>query len=159
MKCSLDISNFLEEICSLSHSHCFFRLVFCFLVFFCIVHLRRLSYLSLLFSGTLHSVGYIFSFIPCLSHLFFLQVFVKPPQTTTLPSCISFPLKWFWSLSPVLCSAAQLCPTLWDAMDCIHQDILSLELFRQEYWSGLPFPFPRHESKKWKWSCSVMSDS
>ena len=27
----------------------------------CIVHLKRLYYLSLLFSGTLHSIGYIFS--------------------------------------------------------------------------------------------------
>ena len=30
---------------------------------------------------------------------------------------------------------------------------------RQEHWSGLPFPSPMHESEKWKWSCSVMSDS
>ena len=30
---------------------------------------------------------------------------------------------------------------------------------RQEYWSGLPFPSPMHESEKWKWSCSVVSDS
>ena len=29
----------------------------------------------------------------------------------------------------------------------------------QEYWSGLPFPSPVHESEKWKWSCSVVSDS
>ena len=27
--------------------------------------------------------------------LFFSQLFVKPPQTTTLPSCISFSLGWF----------------------------------------------------------------
>ena len=25
-------------------------------------------------------------------------------------------------------------------------------------WSGLPFPSPMHESKKWKWSHSVLSD-
>ena len=30
---------------------------------------------------------------------------------------------------------------------------------RQEHWSGLPFPSPMHESGKWKWSRSVMSDS
>ena len=30
---------------------------------------------------------------------------------------------------------------------------------RQEHWSGLPFPSPMHKSEKWKWSCSVMSDS
>ena len=30
---------------------------------------------------------------------------------------------------------------------------------RQQYWSGVPFPSPMHESGKWKWSCSVVSDS
>ena len=35
---------------------------------------------------------------------------------------------------------------------------LSLGLSRQEHWSGLPFPSPMHESKRWKWSHSVMSD-
>ena len=30
---------------------------------------------------------------------------------------------------------------------------------RQERWSGLPFPSPVHESEKWKWSRSVVSDS
>ena len=53
-----------------------------------------------LFSGTLHSVGCIFSFLPCLSLLFFSQLFVKPPQTTLFPSCISFSLGWFWLLLP-----------------------------------------------------------
>ena len=36
-----------------------------FPLFLCIVHLRRPSYISLLFSGILHSVGYIFPFLPC----------------------------------------------------------------------------------------------
>ena len=35
----------------------------------------------------------------------------------------------------------------------------SMGFSRQEYWSGLPFPSPMHESEKWKWSCSVVSDS
>ena len=35
----------------------------------------------------------------------------------------------------------------------------SLGFSRQEYWSGLPFPSPVHESEKWKWSHSVVSDS
>ena len=39
-----------------------------------------------------------------------------------------------------------------------HQARLSLGFPRQEHWSGLPFPSPMHESEKWKWSCSVMSD-
>ena len=30
---------------------------------------------------------------------------------------------------------------------------------RQEHWSGLPLPSPVHESEKWKWSRSVVSDS
>ena len=35
----------------------------------------------------------------------------------------------------------------------------SLGFSRQEHWSGLPFPSPMHASEKWKWSCSVVSDS
>ena len=35
----------------------------------------------------------------------------------------------------------------------------SLGFSRQEHWSGLPFPSPVHESEKWKWSRSVVSDS
>ena len=34
----------------------------------------------------------------------------------------------------------------------------SLGFSRQEHWSGLPFPSPMHESEKWKWSRSVVSD-
>ena len=40
-----------------------------------------------------------------------------------------------------------------------HQAPLSMGFSRQEHWSGLPFPSPMHESEKWKWSRSVMSDS
>ena len=46
MKCSLGISNFLEEIPSLSP-------FYCFPLFLCIDHWGRLSYLLLLFFGTL----------------------------------------------------------------------------------------------------------
>ena len=81
----IGISSIIEEISDLSRS-IFFPL------FLCIIHLKRLSYLSLLFSGTLHSVKYIFPFLLFLSHLFFSQLFVRPPQTNTLPSCISFSL-------------------------------------------------------------------
>ena len=39
---------------------------------------------------------------------------------------------------------AQLCPTLSDPMDCIAcQAPPSMGFSRQEYWSGLPFPFLR----------------
>ena len=40
-----------------------------------------------------------------------------------------------------------------------HQAPLSLGFSRQEHWSGLTFPSPMHESEKWKWSRSVVSDS
>ena len=37
----------------------------------------------------------------------------------------------------------QLCPILFNPMDCVARQVsLSLEFFRQEYWSGLPFPSP-----------------
>ena len=39
------------------------------------------------------------------------------------------------------------------------QALPSLGFSRQEHWSGLPFPSPMHESEKWKWSRSVVSDS
>ena len=35
----------------------------------------------------------------------------------------------------------------------------SLGFSRQEHWSGLPFLSPMHESVKWKWSHSVVSNS
>ena len=41
-------------------------------------------------------------------------------------------------------SRVQLLATPWTAA---HQAPLSLEFSRQEYWSGLPFPSPRHESE------------
>ena len=73
-------------------------LILCFPLFLYSIHLRRPSYPSL-FSGTLHSVGYIFPFLTCLLLLFFPQLFVRPPQTTILP----FTWGWFWSSLPIQC--------------------------------------------------------
>ena len=39
-----------------------------------------------------------------------------------------------------------------------HQAPPSLGFSRQEHWSGLSFPSPMHESEKWKWSPSVISE-
>ena len=50
-------------------------------------------------------------------------------------------------------------PTLWDPIDGRPPGSPSLGFSRQEHWSGVPFPYPMHESEKWKWSRSVMSDS
>ena len=51
--------------------------------------LRKLSYLSLLFFGNLHSDGYIFLFLLCLLLLFFSLLYVRHPQKAILPFCIS----------------------------------------------------------------------
>ena len=53
-------------------------------------------------------------------------------------------------------SRVRLCATPWTAA---YQASPSLGFSRQEHWSGLPFPSPMHESGKWKWSRSVVSDS
>ena len=42
-------------------------------------------------------------FLLCLLRLFFSQLFVRPPQTTTLSSCVCFSWGWFWSLPLVQC--------------------------------------------------------
>ena len=53
-------------------------------------------------------------------------------------------------------SCVRLCATPETAA---HQVSPSLGFSRQEHWSGLPFPSPMHESEKWKWNRSVVSDS
>ena len=54
---------------------------------------------------------------------------------------------------------AQSCPTLATPWTAAFQAPPSMGFSRQKYWSGVPFPSPMHESEKWTWSCSVMSDS
>ena len=71
----------------------------------CTDHWGRLSYISVLLFGTLHSNG--ISFL--LSFAFhFSQLFVRPPQTTILLFCTSFSWGWSWSLSPVQCHETPL---------------------------------------------------
>ena len=53
-------------------------------------------------------------------------------------------------------NCVQLCAV---PLTAAHQAPRSLGFSRQEHWSGLPFSSPIHESEKWKWSCSVVSDS
>ena len=50
-------------------------------------------------------------------------------------------LKW-WLHACVHAKSLQSCPTFFDPMDCSPPAPLSMGLSRQEYWSGLPFPFP-----------------
>ena len=93
VQCSLGVSNFLEEICSLSHS-------IAFLYFFALSSEEVFFYLPLLYFGTLHSNGFIFAFLLCFLLLVFSQLFVSPPQTAILPFCISFLGVWF-SYGPI----------------------------------------------------------
>ena len=53
----------------------------------------------------------------------------------------------------------QSCPTLCDPIEGSPPGSPVPGFSRQEHWSGLPFPSPMHESEKWKWSRSVVSDS
>ena len=53
-------------------------------------------------------------------------------------------------------SRVRLCVTPYTAD---HQAPPSLGFSKQEHWSGFPFPSPMHESKKWKGSHWVMSNS
>ena len=82
--------------------------------------------------------------------------------------CLSGPLVLVFSAAAAAAAAKllQSCPTLCSPMDgsppgstVAHQDPPSPGFSRQEHWSGLPFPSPMHESERWKWSHSVVSDS
>ena len=69
---------------------------------------------------------------------------------------ISFPNAWKRKVKVKSLSRVRLFTTPWTAA---YQAPLSMGFSRQEYWSGLPFPPPMHESEKSKWSHSVVSDS
>ena len=97
MKCSPGISNFLEEISSLSHSVVslyFFALIAeegflispCYSLELCIQ--MGVSFLI---------------YLLCLLLFFFSQLFVRPPQMAILPFGISFSWGWFRSPPPVQC--------------------------------------------------------
>ena len=68
---------------------------------------------------------------------------------------------WIYTHAHILLLLSHLSPVRLCATPetAAHQAPPSLGFSRQEHWSGLPFPSPMHESEKWKWSCSVMSDS
>ena len=93
MKCFLCISDFLEEISSLSNSTVFFLILvftlFCFTILYSIVFcyflhcsLRKafLSLPSILWNSAFRGVYP--SLFLCLLLVFFSQLFVRPPQTS-----------------------------------------------------------------------------
>ena len=94
MKCSLGISNFFEEISSLSH-------FIVFLYFFALITEEDFL-ISPCFSLELciqMHISFPFFFAFCFSS----QLFVRPPQTIILPFSISFSWGWSWPLPPVQC--------------------------------------------------------
>ena len=88
MKCSLGISNHLEEISSLSNS-------IIFLYFFSLITEEgfQISSCCSLEVCIQMDISFLFSFALLL--LFFSQLFVRPPQVTILPFCISSSQWWF----------------------------------------------------------------
>ena len=94
MKCSLGISNVLDEISSLSQ--------YFFPLFLCIDQWRSFL-ISPCYSLELFIQMGIFPFLLCFSLLFFSQLFVRPCRSTILPFCISFSWGWSWFLPPVQC--------------------------------------------------------
>ena len=87
-------SNFLEEISSLSH--------YCFPLFLCIVHLGRLSYLSLLSFGNLHSDDISFFFSLPFASLSFSDI-CKASSKNHFAFLHFFFWQWFWSPPLVQC--------------------------------------------------------
>ena len=79
------------------------------------------------------------------------------PRESYAPASIAVSSNSFLHSSLLLSrfSRVRLCATPETAA---HQAPLSLGFSRLEHWSGLPFPSPMHESEKWKWSHSVVSD-
>ena len=98
-ECSLGISNFLEEISSLSHS-------IVFLYFFVLIAEEGflISPCCSLELCVQIGVSVLCSFV----FNFFSQLFVRPPQTIILPFCISFFLGMV--LIPVSCTVRNLHP-------------------------------------------------
>ena len=99
---------------------------YCFPLFICIDHRGRLSYLSLLFFGTLNSDRYIFPFLLCLQLIFFSPLFVRPTQATMLPFSFLF-------LGMVLITAS--CTMLWTS---IHSFSITLSDLITWIYSSVP---------------------
>ena len=72
----------------------------CFLLVLYTVHFRMPSRLSRPFFGYLHLAGYTFPSLPCFLLLFFLQLFIRPPQIT------HFNFLLFFSFGVVLFAAS-----------------------------------------------------
>ena len=116
MKCSLGISNFLEEISSLSHS-------VLFLYVFALIAEEGFLISPCYSLELCIQMAISFLFLLCFSLLFFSQLFLRPPQKAILLFCISFPWGWSWSLSAVQCH---------EPLSIVHQVLCLSDLKKQK---------------------------
>ena len=93
--------------------------------------------------------------------LSFLRLHPSTAFQTLLLTMMATPFFSHRFLATAAAAAASLqsCPTLCDPIDGSQPGFPSLGFSRQEHWSRLSFPSPMHESEKWKWSRSVVSNS
>ena len=87
---------------------------------------------------------------------YWLEMELSEPDYKSTESAVREPSIHSTSLLLSHFSRVRLCAT---PQTAAHQAPPSLEFSRQKHWRGLPFPSPMHESEKWKWSRSVVSNS
>ena len=130
MKCSLGISNFLEEISSLSHS------IYCFPLFLCIDHWGRLSYVSLelliLWNAVFKWVYRPFSPLPFGSLLF--SAICKASSDDYFVFLHFFPLGIVLIMAPCTMLWISVHSYLGTTSDLIPWICLSLPLYNHKIW-------------------------
>ena len=90
-------------------------------------------------------------------HIVYRSLYLRFLLSQIAPLPMEFSRQEYWLLLLLSrFSRVWLCAT---PQTAAHQAPPSLGFSRQEHWSGLPFPSPMRGSEKWKWSCSVVSDS
>ena len=66
---------------------------------------------------------------------------LRVPESKETPAAKITPVIKILVSNAYVCSVAQLCLALCSPMNfAAHQTLLFIGLFRQEFWSGLPFP-------------------
>ena len=116
-----------------------------------------LSLLAILWNSAYNSNAYIFPFLLCFSLLFFLQLFVRPPQTANLLFCISFPWGCSWSLSPVQRHEP---PSIVHQVLCLSdlwQQIWKTEQWPQDWKRSIFIPIPKKGNVKERSNYSIIA--
>ena len=95
--------------------------------------------------------------ILCHPLLFLPSIF---PSISVFSNESALRISWpkHWIAAAIAAKSLQSCPTLCNPIDGSPTGS-SVPGILQARWSGLPFPSLVHESEKWKWSRSVVSDS